>query len=240
MSSDSPSILSEALSEAEESDPEFELVGETDADRREALFASDQNAEEASNKLGPSNSWKALEQEFDFNNHGQGSSSSSKVSIDSIFDISSNDDDDNFPVASGSTFTHEHNAAKDKGKYSPSDEIKESTSSRARHSNPNLIALGRMVEAEMDLRKKESLGMAPVKGRRQILGSRSTGMTQNSAQSTSTKWNCLVCTLSVALFCNISLGFVLIPPSENQLGHLSCSACSTPRGEQTWSQRPLQ
>jgi len=208
------------LTEDEESDQEFELVGETDADRREALFASDQDAD-ASNKLGPSSSWKALEQEFDFNNHDQGTSSSSKVSVDDIIGVSSDDDDDgcSFPVASGSTFTHGHNSvAEGKGKTDSSDDIKDNTSSRARHSNPNAIGLGKMVEAEMDLRKKESLGMAPVKGSGRTLGSRSTGMTQN-AQSTPTKWNCILCTL------------------ENQPGHLSCSACNTPRGEQSWSQR---
>lgn len=213
-----PVPSAEALAGDQESDQESELVGETDAERREALLASDQDVD-LSNKLGPNSFWKALKQEFDFNNHNQ--SASSKLPIDDIISISSDDDDDkcNIPVASGSTFTHGRSSvAKGKGKSNSSDDIKENTSSKARHSNPKAIGLGRMVKAEMDLRKKESLGMAPVKGSGRTLGPRSTGI----AQSTPTKqyvWNCLVCTL------------------ENQPGYLSCSACSTPRGEQTWSER---
>jgi len=207
---------SEALTEDEESDQEFELVRETDAERREALLTSDQDAD-SSNKLGPSSSWKALEQEFDFNNnHNQ--ATSSNVPVDDIIDLSSDNDDDHcsIPVASGSTFTHGHSsAAKGKGKFNSSDDITENTSSNTRHSKSNAIGLDRMVEAEMDL---ESLGVAPVKGGRRTVGPRSAGMTKN-AQSTPMKWNCLVCTL------------------ENQPGHLSCSACSTPCGERTWSQR---
>jgi len=216
----SDSLISrEALTEAEESDLEFELVGETDTERREALLKSDEDAD-LSNELGPSSSWKGLEQEFDFNNRDR--TTSSNVPIDDIIDLSSDDDNDdhcNIAVASGSTFVHGHsNAAKGKGKCDPSDDVKENTSSKARHLKSNAIGLGGMVKAEIDLRKKESLGMAPVKGSGRTLGSRSTAMLQN-VQSTPTKWDCLVCTL------------------ENQSGHLSCSACSTPRGDQTWSQK---
>ena len=216
------------MTEDEESDQEFELVKETDAERREALLTSDQDGD-SSNKLGPSSSWKALEQEFDFNNRDQ--ASSSNVPIDDIIDLSSDDDDDDcsIPVSSGSTFTYGHgSAAKGKGKSNSSDDIKENTSSRARHSKSNAIGLGKMVEAEIDLRKKESLGMAPVKGGGRTLGSR-------SAQSTPTKWDCLVCTLSVT-FCFPRRCADACAFSENQPGHLSCSACSTPRGEQSWSQ----
>ncbi|KAF8807050.1 WLM-domain-containing protein [Phlegmacium glaucopus] len=211
----------EVLTGDEESDQEFELVGETDAERREALLASDQDAD-LSNKMEHSSSWNALEQEFNFNNHDQ---ATSNVPIDDIICISSDDDDDddcNIPVASGSTFTHGlSSAAKGKGKSNSSHNIKEKTSSKARHSNSNAIGLGRMVEAEMDLRKKEFLGMAPVKGSGRTLGSSSTGMIQNvqSAPIKQDVWDCLVCTL------------------ENQPGHLSCSACSTPRGEHAWSQK---
>lgn len=209
------------MTEDEESDPEFESVGETDAERREALLESDKDADLSNlNKLGPGSSWKGLEQEFDFNNRDQ--ATSSNVPIDDIIDLSVDDDDDshcNIAVASGSTFIHGHsNAAKGKGKSDPSDDVKENTFSKARHPKTNAIGLGRMVKAEIDLRKKESLGMAPVKGSGRTLGSRSTGMIQN-VQSTAMKWDCLVCTL------------------ENQSSHLSCSACSTPRGDQTWSQK---
>ena len=234
----SDSLISrEALTEDEESDPEFELVGETDTERREALLKSDKDAD-LSNKLGPSNSWKALEQDFDFNNRDQ--TTSLNVPIDDIIDLSSDDDNDdhcNIGVASGSTFIHGHSsAAKGKGKFDPSDNVKENTSSKARHPKSSAIGLGGMVKAEIDLRKKEYLGMAPVKGSGRTLGSRSTGMLQN-VQSTPTKWNCLVCTLSVTFSCSSRLCADTCAPSENQSGHLSCSACSTPCGDQTWSQK---
>lgn len=216
------------MTEDEESDLEFESVGETDAERREALLKSDKDAD-LSNKLGRSSSWKGLEQEFDFNNHDQ--ATLSNVPIDDIIDISSDDDNNdhcNIGVASGSTFIHGHsNAAKGKGKSDPSDDIKESTSSKACHPKPNAfgaaIGLGRMVKAEIDLRKKESLGMAPVKGSGHTLGSRSTGMIRN-VQSTPAKWDCLVCTLSVTFCCSISLGVVLIRVLLVRISQVICRA----------------
>ena len=208
------------MTEDEESDPEFESVGETDAERREALLKSDKNAD-LSNKLGPSSSWKGLEQEFDFNNRDQATST---VPIDDVIDLSSDDDNDdlcNIAVASGSTFIHGHSkAAKGKGKFDSSDDVKESTSSKARHPKSNAIGLGRMVKAEIDLRKKEFLGMAPVKGSGRTLGSRSTGM----IQSTPMKWDCLVCTLSVTFCCSISLGVVLIHVLLVRISQVICHA----------------
>ena len=217
---------SEALTEDEESDPEFESIGETDAERREALLKSDKDVD-LSNKLGHSGSWKGLEQEFDFNNRDQ--ATSSNVPIDDIIDLSSDDDNDdhcNIAVASGSTFIHGHsNAAKDKGKSDPSDDVKENSSSKARHLKSNALGLGRMVQAEIDLRKKESLGMAPVKGSGRTLGSRSTGMIQN-VQSTLApmKWACLVCTLSVTFCCSISLGVVLMRVLLVRISQVICRA----------------
>ena len=210
---------SEALTDDEESDPEFELVGETDADRREALLKSDKDAD-LDNKLGPSSSWKGLEQEFHFNNHDQ--ATLSNVSIDDIIDLSSDDDKDdhcNIAVASGSTFIHGHsNAAKGKGKSDSSDDVKEKTS-KARHPKSNAIGLGGMVKAEIELRKKESLGMAPVKGSGRTLGSRS-----QNVQLTPMKWDCLVCTLSVAFCCSISLGVVLIRVLLVRISQVICRA----------------
>ena len=209
----------EALTEDEESDPEFELVGETDTERREALLKSDEDAD-LSNRLGPS-TWKRLEQEFDFNNRDR--TTSSNVPIDDIIDLSSDDNDDhcNIGLASGSTFTHGHSsAAKGKGKFDPSDDVKENTSSKARHPKSNAIGLGGMVKAEIDLRKKESLGMAPVKGSGRTLGSRSTGM----KQLTPTKWDCLVCTLSVTFCCSISLGVALIHVLLVRISQVICRA----------------
>jgi hypothetical protein len=200
------------------------LVGETDSERREALLRSDEDAD-SSNKLGPSISWKGLEQEFDFNNRDR--TTSSNVPIDNIIDLSSDDDNDdhcNIGVASGSTFIHGHsNATNGKGKFDPSNDIKEKTSSKARHPKSNAIGLGGMVKAEIDLRKKESLGMAPVKGNGRILGSRSTGMIQKE-QSTPTNWDCLVCTLSVTFCCSISLGVALIHVLLVRISQVICRA----------------
>jgi hypothetical protein len=213
------------------------LVGETDSERREALLRSDEDAD-SSNKLGPSISWKGLEQEFDFNNRDR--TTSSNVPIDNIIDLSSDDDNDdhcNIGVASGSTFIHGHsNATNGKGKFDPSNDIKEKTSSKARHPKSNAIGLGGMVKAEIDLRKKESLGMAPVKGSGRILGSRSTGMIQRAIDSNEMGLPCVypVCHFLLQYFPRRCAD--ACAPSENQSGHLSCSACSTPRGDQTWSQ----
>ena len=215
------------MTEDEKSDPELELVGETDAERREALLKSDEHAD-LSNKLGPSSSWKGLEQEFDFNNRDR--TTSSNVLIDDIIDLSSDDDNDvhcNIAVASGSTFIHgDSNVAKGKGKFESSDDVKENTSSKARHPKSNAIGLGGMVKAEIDLRKKESLGMAPVKGSERTLGPRSTGnsgMLQN-VQSTPMKWDCLVCTLSVIFRCSSSLGVVLIRALLVRISQAICRA----------------
>ena len=212
------------MTEDEESDPELEVIGETDIERREALLKSDEDAD-LSNKLGPSSSLKGLEQEFDFNNRDR--TTSSNVPIDDIIDLTSDDDDDNhcnIAVASGSTFVHGHsNAAKGKRKFDPSDDVKENTSSKARHPKSKAIGLGGMVKAEIDLRKKESLGMAPVKGGGRTLGSKSTGMLGN-VQSTSTKWDCLVCTLSVTLCCSISLGVALIHVLLVRINQVICLA----------------
>jgi DNA-dependent metalloprotease WSS1 len=209
------------LTEDEESDLEFESVRETDAERREALLKSDKDTD-LSNKLGRSSSWKGLEQEFDFNNRDQGTSSN--IPIDDIIDLTSDDDNDdrcNIAVASGSTFIHgQSNAAKGKGKSDPSDDFKGNTSSKARHPTSNAIGLGRMVKAEIDLRKKESLGMAPVKDSGRTLGSRSTGM----MQSKPTKWDCLVCTLSVTFCYSISLGVVLIRVLLVRISQVICRA----------------
>ena len=191
------------------------MVRETDAERREALLKSDKDAD-LSNKLGPSSSWKGLEQEFDFNNRDI--AISLNAPIDDIIDLSSDDDNDNhcnIAVATGSTFIHGHsNAVKGKGK---------SDSSDARHPKSNTIGLGRMVKAEIDLRKKESLGMAPVKGSGRTLGPRSTGMIQN-AQMTPMKWACLVCTLSVTFCCSNSLGVVLICVLLVRISQVICRA----------------
>ncbi|KAJ7593048.1 WLM domain-containing protein [Mycena floridula] len=89
---------------------------------------------------------------------------------------------------------------------------------------PN-IGLGKIVQTEIDLRKKESLGLAPIKGGGRTLArpptksaSRNSQISESSTTSSHPTWNCLVCTL------------------ENEQNHLACSVCSTPRGDKVWSQ----
>lgn len=210
----------EALTDDQESDQEFEMVGETDAERREALLTSNQDTD-STNKLGRIGSWRVLEQEFGFDNHDQ--ATSSNVPIDDIIDLSSENDDDD---SSGTTaFTHGHSsAAKDKGKSNSLKDLKENASKATQSkSNAMALGLGRMVEAEIDIRKKESLGMAPVKGGGRTLGSRSSGMKQN-AQSTPKKWDCLVCTLFVTFCCYISLGVGLIRVLVVRISQVICPA----------------
>lgn len=98
------------------------------------------------------------------------------------------------------------------------------------------VPYGALLKDEIELRKRESLGMT---GSGQRLGgnrrsSNSTSAiqpgqrdkeTQKSDRSPAppaapermSEWTCLVCTLS------------------NSMGHLACTACATPRGETTWT-----
>jgi hypothetical protein len=181
----------------EDSDDEVEFVTvpETDAERREALLASEETAG-LEEKLRFGNSWKQFQDEFNFT--GNNVAGGSKQTTD-VLDISSDEDDGggcDVPVASGSTFTtqvHE-TSAKGKGKLKA-----------AWTPTSNGLGLGKMVQTEIDLRKKESLGMAPVKG-----GGRTLGPTKSIPKipprndirdkslrepHTGNHWSCLICTL---------------------------------------------
>ncbi|ESK91831.1 wlm domain containing protein [Moniliophthora roreri MCA 2997] len=89
--------------------------------------------------------------------------------------------------------------------------------SKLDRSQPRGKSLG-LVKDEIHTRKQESLGMEP--GRQYKLSSKpkpkSTPIEDNHKQVRS-RWSCLVCTL------------------ENESDHLACSACATPKGEETWS-----
>ncbi|KAJ6513254.1 WLM domain-containing protein [Mycena sanguinolenta] len=156
---------------------EEELVGETDAERRQALLSS--GTSEDTEDMTPFNAkdWKDFDNDFNF------------TAKHEPIEISSDDDD--IPVASGSTFVMQ-------GKPSKDPKPKESKKSTT-------LGVGNMVQSEISLRKKESLGMAPVKARSRVLGGAS------RAQETEQSWACHMCTLL------------------NKEGFLACSACATPR-----------
>ncbi|KIY43853.1 WLM-domain-containing protein [Fistulina hepatica ATCC 64428] len=73
-----------------------------------------------------------------------------------------------------------------------------------------------ILKAEVDFRKKEALGMAPIKDE----ASRKLGAgARMPSPSQAAEWSCLVCTLI------------------NQAGHRACDACGTSRGEERWIPR---
>ncbi|KAJ6494788.1 WLM domain-containing protein [Mycena vitilis] len=165
-------------------DDDDSVVGETDAERRQALRGS----EPFEDLLGLSEtSWRQFEDEFIFNGNGK---PSSKETIE----LSSDEDD--IPVASGSTFV-----MPPRQKSTTSDSKDPKTKDREKSSTLN------MVQHEISARKKESLGMAPVKAASRVLG----GGGRKGHQEP--EWACHMCTLL------------------NKESFLACSACSTPRAQ---------
>ncbi|PPQ65296.1 hypothetical protein CVT26_000256 [Gymnopilus dilepis] len=198
----------------EESDDEVEFVSETDAERRQALQEAEQG-QESNQKLGPGFSWSQFKDEFNFDNGSSASGSKQPQVVGDILEIFSDEDEANacdVPVASGSTYTTTPSTAssvKGKGKASLNKQDGKS------------LGLGKLVQSEIDFRKKEALGMALVKGGGRKLGSKPDDA-QNSKVKTSSSpggvWSCLVCTL------------------ENQPSDLACAACETLRNERVWRQ----
>ncbi|KAF8992841.1 hypothetical protein BDQ17DRAFT_1392767 [Cyathus striatus] len=99
--------------------------------------------------------------------------------------------------------------------------------SHEKEAEPGKRGLASLAKSEIDSRKRELLGMAPVKGGGRTLGGspqipKSEGLPgaplrikPRPSTPLEAEWNCLVCTL------------------KNQPRHLACSACSTVRGEST-------
>ncbi|KAJ7170646.1 WLM domain-containing protein [Mycena crocata] len=173
--------------EVDELEEEDELmdqpVGETDAERRAVLLQSASSKDLTT--LSGGTSWRTFDDEFVF------TGSIAKRPLEEVIDISSDDD---IPTASGSTFV----MPAPKGKLSGKDpKVKES------ESRP--VGLGKIVEREISLRKKESLGMAPTKAGGRVLGGRTV--------QKEPKWACSICTLL------------------NKESFLACSVCATPRAQ---------
>jgi len=108
------------------------------------------------------------------------------------------------------------------------------------------LGIGKLVQSEIDIRKKESLGMAPVKDGGRKLGTDTSvaGPSYNVAKRTRSptpyleQWECLVCTLYVQQFYFFAVAlFLRLLYRRNDAEHPTCSACATPRGDKTWDQR---
>lgn len=195
-------------------------------------------------KMGSGAAWKSMQDDFNFSGTPVASSSGTSTSqtrtrisaseasggckgktklgsksqtSSDVIDISSDegekeggdqdaDDSCDLPIASGSTFTTHP--------YTSQSQPKRSTRTPT---GPGL-RLGKMVQTEMELRRKEALGMAPVKGGGRTLGATpakaSTKMRRDSpmltddrtmirrpqkkhdgVESPEGRWTCLVCTL---------------------------------------------
>ncbi|KAF8206424.1 WLM domain-containing protein [Mycena galopus ATCC 62051] len=160
-STSKPSSQWETLSEAESEEVEEldedelgdEPVGETDAERRQALLRSGEDSGALTNK-----DWNSFQKDFNFTRHA-GKKASEPIEILS--------DDDDIPVASGSTFVM------------PSPNPARSKDSRSKKTGA--LGLGNM---------KESLGMAPVKPGTRVLGS-----VEKTAKVEPSQWACHMCTL---------------------------------------------
>ncbi|KAF7330573.1 hypothetical protein MVEN_02497500 [Mycena venus] len=154
-------------------DDEGEPVGETDAERRKALIHSgDFEDLLALNAKG----WKDFGNDFNFSRHN------AKEPLEPI-ELSSDDEGDDIPVASGSTFVM---PSRKKSPHSRKDDSNKAQNNAG-------FGLGNMVQSEISLRKKESLGMAPVKAGSRVLGG---GIPARKTQE-EPQWACYMCTLCV-------------------------------------------
>lgn len=182
---------SQPVSGSESSEDEVEIVGETDKDRRDTLLAAKQVDDVE--VLDSVMLWKDFEGEFHFGVKPEDMKPTEPCDL---------------PVASGSTYTsgggktlkEETTKARvlDTGKavvgcflYSLIIYPSRVESSRAKARNLKPIGIGKIVQTEVDLRKKESLGLAPVKGPGRTLG----GSGKSIPNDLSPTWSCRVCTL---------------------------------------------
>lgn len=109
-----PSDHESSENDSEDDDGEVEFVNETDAERREALFASEKADDLKSNKLASPTSWKDFDHDFNFFGAPPQDTSTSKPgkSTKSGLDVTiiSSDEDQDVPVASGSTICKQKKA----------------------------------------------------------------------------------------------------------------------------------
>lgn len=212
-----PSKPSQSLEEnSSDEDDEVEFIGETDAERREALLASEKADDLKSNKLTSSTSWKDFEDDFNFfgvprkesegrtSRPGENANSGLDTGLSIPYDDIDEEGDCDVPVASGSTFTTAGSSKKAKER---NDTSKGERPARSHFGSTYAVCAGKnlslrnFVNSEVDLRKKEALGMAPIRSGGRTLGGppRLTGGTNTlpDIPKLPTDWHCLVCTMRV-------------------------------------------
>jgi hypothetical protein len=195
-------------SDKEASDDEIEFIAETDAERRQALLSSEQD-DDLTQKIASGSSWKQFENDFNFSSRN--TTAGSKEVINDVIDISSDDGDGgkscDLPVVSGSTYTMkpQYPSRMDKEKLTTTESSRR-FGQKSKRQGPSLNRLGRgsIMQAEIEFRKKESLGMAPIRGGGRILASKPVSREEQLAAileplpvklSAEKFWSCLVCTL---------------------------------------------
>ncbi|GLB40459.1 putative WLM domain containing protein [Lyophyllum shimeji] len=189
-------VDSETDSDVEEVE---EAMPESDADRRKALLASEQN--EGLDELKSGNLWGYFEKDFDFRESKGQSSTEPGLGCD-------------LPSGSGAVGISGASASKGKRRKYESDDdddgvvilppAKVSRTSDAASSRKGKAAPTEPPASTSLLPETRNASSRPV---------------EPQEPRTSAGWACLVCTLC------------------NELEHLACSACATPRGETAWTNR---
>ena len=187
--STSESSSSQATRKTEEGsealDEEGEVIPETDRERRQALLSSKEEDDNVQ-FLGAGKSWRMFEDEFKFiasSESKNGESSKSGKHLGTI-EIPSDDEGCDLPTLSGSTSTI--------GQASSSQSLKGKTKDRSEGS----LGLGKLVQSEIDFRKKESLGLTPTTKPRTLGSSKPKGPSPLELQKArAVEWSCKACTL---------------------------------------------
>lgn len=211
--SSASTLVPTIASDEEISEDEVEFIAETDGERRQALLSSEKD-DDLTQKLGSENSWTQFENDFNFS--AQNTAMGPREMFNDVLDISSDDSDNGelcgFPAASGSTSITKpppDPSRTDKDKLKAV-ELKRGLGQKStgRGSSLNPLGLGNIVQTEINFRKKESLGLAPIRGGGRTLGSKSKSEPVSREEPSTSAlephvakllgehfWICLVCTL---------------------------------------------
>ena len=180
------------------------LIHETDSDRRQTLLRSEQNEDLQGLKSGTL--WDFFQR--DFITGRQGASHVTEMPDD--HDTRYVENDTSKPSISGGKRKHDSEEVEGDLHHLHFCRLTElfpterPRTGKVVRSAATSLGIGKLVQSEIDLRKKESLGMAPVKGGGRTLGTGTshicTGSSHNvartHAQTPSPEWwACLVCTL---------------------------------------------
>jgi hypothetical protein len=199
------------MSEFDDLEDEEEAIHETDSDRRQTLMSSEQDDDLQELKAGTL--WEYFEKDFhsgkesisdrkdspgcDLPAHsGSVGTSGNPKDMSSQGKRKRSEEDDPESLSTSWAVPRTHLTASH-----PRTEISTTKKLTTTTSKPASLGIGKFVQAEIDLRKKESLGMASIKGGGRTLGTRTStaGSDKNTAQKSlnTLQWICLVCTLWV-------------------------------------------